>query len=150
MQALTALRRLLTPQGTLPVIEGDHGSVLMHPDSDDARAAIQCQVSLQQRAGGNALIGRRLYPLLTAAGFDDVRVTPRMMLVDASRPALADGFTRKTFTAMVEGVRTEALAAGMMSPQRFDAGISDLHRTTQADGVFCYTFFKAVGRLRTA
>lgn len=27
----------------------------------------------------------------------------------------------------------------------FDRGIRDLYRTTEADGVFCYTFFKAVG-----
>ena len=26
-----------------------------------------------------------------------------------------------------------------------DAGVRDLHRTTAQDGVFCYTFFKAVG-----
>jgi len=25
----------------------------------------------------------------------------------------------------------------------FDKGIQDLYRTTEADGVFCYTFFKA-------
>ena len=28
----------------------------------------------------------------------------------------------------------------------FDAGVRDLNRTTEADGVFCYTFFKGVGR----
>lgn len=33
-------------------------------------------------------------------------------------------------------------------PEAFDAGIRDLHRTTQADGVFRYTFFKAVGEKR--
>jgi hypothetical protein len=27
------------------------------------------------------------------------------MYVDSSRPGLADGFTRKTFTAMIEGAR---------------------------------------------
>jgi hypothetical protein len=26
----------------------------------------------------------------------------------------------------------------------FDLGIRDLYRTTEPDGVFCYTFFKAV------
>ena len=25
----------------------------------------------------------------------------------------------------------------------FDRGVADLHRTAEADGVFCYTFFKA-------
>ena len=31
------------------------------------------------------------------------------------------------------------------SRARFDAGVRALHRTTEPDGVFCYTFFKGVG-----
>jgi trans-aconitate methyltransferase len=146
MEALTRLKRLLKPGGTVTVIEGDHGSTYFHPDSLAARAAIQCQVTLQQQAGGNALIGRQLYPLMNAAGFDQVSVSPRMVYADSSRPDLVDGFTRKTFTAMIEGVRTPAISAGLIKPQDFDDGIRDLHRTMQADGVFCYTFFKGVGR----
>jgi SAM-dependent methyltransferase len=146
MEALTRLKRLLKPGGTVTVIEGDHGSTCFHPDSLAARAAIQCQVTLQQQAGGNALIGRQLYPLMNAAGFDQVSVSPRMVYADSSRPDLVDGFTRKTFTAMIEGVRTPAISAGLIKPQDFDDGIRDLHRTMQADGVFCYTFFKGVGR----
>ena len=46
---------------------------------------------------------------------------------------------------MIEGVREPALAAGLLDPERFDAGVRDLHRTAAPDGVFCYTFFKGVG-----
>lgn len=144
VHVLVVLKRLLRPGGTITVIEGDHGSTCFYPDSPAAHAAIQCHVKLQGNAGGNTLIGRQLYPLLIEAGFDAVRVSPRMVYVDSSRPDLVDGFTRKTFTAMVEGIRESALAAGLIEPERFDAGVQDLHRTTEADGVFCYTFFKAV------
>ena len=82
---------------------------------------------------------------MVAAGLRDVRVSPRIVYVDASRPGLVDGFTRKTFTAMIEGVRAPALAAGMITPDAFDAGVRDLIRTTEPDGVVCYTFFKATG-----
>lgn len=145
MEALTRLKRLLKPGGTITVIEGDHGSTYFHPDSVAARAAIQCQITLQQQAGGNALIGRQLYPLMNAAAFSQVRVSPRMVYADSSRPDLVDGFTRKTFTAMIEGVRTSAISAGLIKQEDFDDGIRDLHRTTQDDGVFCYTFFKGCG-----
>jgi SAM-dependent methyltransferase len=145
VEALAVLRGLLRPGGTVTVIEGDHGSAYFHPDSDAARAAIACQIELQARGGGDALIGRQVYPLLVEAGFRAARVSPRMVYVDAGRPELVDGFTRKTFTAMIEGVRDAALAAGLIEPARFDAGVRDLHRTTEADGVFCYTFFKGVG-----
>jgi SAM-dependent methyltransferase len=145
VEALTILGRLLKPGGTITVIEGDHGSTYFHPDSDAAHAAIRCQIDLQQAAGGNAMIGRELYPLMVEAGLHAVRVSPRMVYADSSRPDLVDGFTRKTFTAMIEGVREFAIAARLIEPNRFDAGVRDLHRTTEADGVFCYTFFKGVG-----
>ena len=148
VDALTALKALLKTGGTMTVIEGDHGSAYFHPDSAAAHAAIDCQVELQARAGGNALIGRQVHPLMVAAGFDGVRVSPRMVYVDANRPDLVDGFTRKTFTAMIEGVREPALAAGMIDAPSFDAGVEALHRTAGADGVFCYTFFKGVGTKR--
>jgi protein-L-isoaspartate O-methyltransferase len=144
--ALAVLDGLLKPGGTITVIEGDHGSAYFHPDSPAAHAAIRCQVELQARAGGDALIGRQLFPLMVQARFDAVSVSPRMVYVDSSRPDLVDGFTRRTFTAMIEGVRESALAAGLIEPDSFDAGVRDLHRTTEADGVFCYTFFKGVGK----
>jgi SAM-dependent methyltransferase len=142
--ALAALKRLIRPGGTMTVIEGDHGSTYFYPDSDHAQRAIECQVNLQRRSGGNANIGRELFPLLSKAGFDSINVSPRVVYVDASRPELVDGFTRKTFTAMIEGIRDTAIAAGMIEAVEIDRGISDLHRTTEPDGVFCYTFFKAV------
>jgi SAM-dependent methyltransferase len=145
VEALVILNRLLRPPGTMTVIEGDHGSTYFHPNSGAAHKAIQCLVELQRLAGGNALIGRQLYPLMVEAGLEAVHVSPRMVYVDSSRPDLVDGFTRKTFTAMVEGVRESAIAAGMIDPETFDAGVRDLHRTAEADGVFCYTFFKGVG-----
>jgi SAM-dependent methyltransferase len=148
-EALTRLKELLRPGGTITVIEGDHGSAYFHPDSAAARAAIQCLVTLQREAGGNALIGRQVYPLMVGAGFDGVRVSPRMVYVDSSRPDLVDGFTRKTFTAMVEGIRESAIGARLIERDRFDAGVRALHRTTEADGVFCYTFFKGVGHKHT-
>ena len=146
VEALAALKNLLKVGGTITVIEGDHGSTYFFPDSEAAHKAIQCQVELQRRAGGNALIGRELYPLLHHAGFGAIHVSPRMVYVDSSRPELVEGFTKKTFTAMIEGVREAALEAGIIDPLTFVQGIRDLYRTTEADGVFCYTFFKAVAQ----
>jgi ubiquinone/menaquinone biosynthesis C-methylase UbiE len=147
--ALTALKSAIKTGGTITVIEGDHGSAFFYPDDPAAHRAIQCQVELQKRAGGNAMVGRELYPLLCQAGFDSVRVSPRMVYVDSSRPQLAEGFTRRTFTAMIEGVRESATRTGISDADSFDAGVRALHRTAGPDGVFCYTFFKAFGA-RTA
>ena len=146
--ALARLRPLLKAGGTITVIEGDHGSTFFHPDSENARRAVQCLVDLQQKIGGNALIGRQLYPLVSGAGFSDVSVSPRLVYVDASRPGLVEGFTKQTFTAMVDGVRDAAIREGMMSEEDWDEAIRDLLRTSEPDGVFCYMFFKATGTKR--
>lgn len=145
-RALEQLRPLLKDGGTITVIEGDHGSAYFHPDNEDARRAIDCLVELQRRHGGNALIGRQLFPLVTGAGFRDVHVTPRVVYADSSRPALAEGFTKLTFTAMVEGVGREVEKQGLMSREAWERGIAALSRAAETDGVFCYTFFKATAR----
>ena len=143
VRALRALKQILKSDGSITVIEGDHGSTYFHPNSEYARRAVHCQVELQARAEGNALIGRALYPLLSQAGFSQIQVSPRMVYVDSSKPELVEGFTKKTFTAMIEGIRKSSLEAGLMTEADFDQGVADLYRTAEADGVFCYTFFKA-------
>ncbi len=144
-EALASLVSVLRPGGTLTAIEGDHGSTFFHPDDAAAHRVIDCLVTLQSRGGGDALIGRQLFPLLTAAGLRDVAVSPRMVYVDSSHPERVEGFTRNTFTAMVEGVREQALAEGLVDAETWRRGIAGLRRTAEADGVFCYTFFKGVG-----
>ena len=84
--------------------------------------------------------------MVSSAGFRDTRVSARMVYVDASKPSLVDGFTKKTFIAMVAGVRDRAEASGTVDPVEFDKGIADLERTTEEDGTFCYTFFKCTVR----
>jgi SAM-dependent methyltransferase len=144
-EALASLVAQLRPGGTLTVIEGDHGSTFFHPDDADARRAVDALVALQARGGGDALVGRRLFPLLGGAGLTDVRVSPRTVYVDGSRPEWARGFTLDTFTAMVEGVREKAIEAGLADEATFARGVHGLRRAAEPDGVFCYTFFKAVG-----
>jgi ubiquinone/menaquinone biosynthesis C-methylase UbiE len=143
VEALRALRRVLRPEGSITVIEGDHGSWYCHPQSAEAARAVECLIEVQARMGGDARIGRRLYPLLVEAGFHEPRVSPRMVYVDASRPELVEGFSKNTFIAMVEGVREQAIAMGLADARSWDQGIADLYRATAGDGTFCYTFFKA-------
>ena len=145
LQALNELKRVLKKEGTLIVIEGDHGSTFFYPDSQQAHLAIDCQVQLQKQCGGNSNIGRELYPLLDSAGFSGVSVSLRMVYVDASRPQLVEGFIKNTFTAMIEGVGVQSVQKGLIDKPSFDKGIKDLYRTAEPDGVFSYTFFKGFG-----
>lgn len=141
-EALLCLRRVLKRGGTITVIEGDHGSTYFHPESPCASKAIRCLVDIQAEMGGNALIGRQLYPLLKQSEYEDVRVSPLTVYVDASKPEWVEGFTKKTFIAMVEGVKDRAMRSGLMEEEDWDRGIRNLYETTGEDGTFVYTFFK--------
>ena len=142
---LSQLKRVLRPGGSLTVIEGDHGSCYFHPETPLARRAWQCLIDSQAGLGGDSLIGRRLYPLLAAAGLAEVRVSPRMVYADASRPRQVEGFVRRTIVPMVQGVREQAIAAGHLSPAEWEQGVADLLATAEPGGTFCYTFFKGLG-----
>ncbi len=61
---------------------------------------------------------RRGTRYVDAAGLDWVRVSPRMVYVEGSRPSLAEGFTRRTFTTMIEGVRERAFSEDLIAPAR--------------------------------
>ncbi len=143
-EALITLKNFIKPGGTITVIEGDHGSAYFYPNRKAAHCVIQCLVDLQKKGGGNSMIGRELYPLLVKSGYQNVNVSPRMVYADASKPEMVEGFTKNTFTAMIEGVREASLDAGLIDEKTFHQGIKALYRTAEHDGVFCYTFFKAV------
>jgi ubiquinone/menaquinone biosynthesis C-methylase UbiE len=142
--ALLELKRVLKVDGTITVIEGDHGSTFFHPESTAALRAVQAQVTLQKQNGGNANIGRELYPMLSNAGFANVNVSPRQAYVDDSKPEMLDALVRNTFTAMIKGVTDEAISKSIITREEMESGIKDLYRTAEGGGSFCYTFFKAI------
>lgn len=143
--ALRSVLRVVRPGGSVTVIEGDHGSCYFHPTSDEAVQAWRCLIRVQAGLGGDSLIGRRLHSVITAAGGVDPIVSPRMVYADRSRPEVMDAFVAKTIVPMVEGVEEEALDRGYITPSAWRKGLDDLRAIVSSDeGVFCYTFFKAV------
>ena len=120
--------QLVRPSGTVIAIEGDHGSTYFYPPSARAWRTIQCLIDLQAGSGADALIGRRLYPLFRDAGLTDVHVSPRVVYADPSRPEWVEGFTIRTYIAMVEGARERALAGNLITAEDWDLGIHDLRQ----------------------
>ncbi len=144
-EALKNLKKVLRPEGTITVIEGDHGSCYFYPEGKKALEAWHCLIRAQAQMKGNSLIGRQIYPLLQEAGFRKVIVDPRMVYIDSSKPELVDGFIMKTIIPMVEGVKEQALEMQMMKEREWKKGIEELHETAEPGGTFCYTFFKGWG-----
>jgi ubiquinone/menaquinone biosynthesis C-methylase UbiE len=62
--ALESLRRVLRKDGTITVIEGDHGSCYFYPETRAAIKTWECLIECQEGLGCNPMIGREVYPLL--------------------------------------------------------------------------------------
>lgn len=144
-EALKNLRKVLKSEGTITVIEGDHGSCYFYPEGKEALATWNCLIRVQARMRGNSLIGRQIYPLMQESGFKGVKVDPRMVYIDSSKPRLVDGFILKTIIPMVEGVKEQALEMRMIEEETWRKGIEELYETARPTGTFCYTFFKGSG-----
>jgi len=93
---------------TITVIEGDHGSWYCHPKPARHPAPCSGLIDIQARAGGDARIGRRLYPLLVEAGFRQGSRDPSHGLRGRFPAGTGGRISKNTFIAMVEGVREKA------------------------------------------
>lgn len=142
--ALLGLKRILKKGGSITVIEGDHGSCYFYPETEEAVKAWKCLINVQTDLKCNPLMGREIYPLLTEAGFKNIKVDPRVVYVDSSKPELVDGFIKKTIIAMVEGVKDQAIESGLIDLKTWEKGISDLHKSAEPSGTFFYNFFKGL------
>ena len=145
VKALKELKRVLRPGGTLTVIEGDHGSCFWHPETPDSRAAWAALIAAQQAHGHDPLIGRRLTPLLTAAGLTVTSCRPAWLYADSLTPDLRDGMVNHIIVPMVRSARDQILADNILTADTFEKGCIEIAQSDiSSEGTFFYTWFKAV------
>jgi SAM-dependent methyltransferase len=143
MIALHELKRVLKTGGTISVIEGDHGSCFWHPPSREGHWAWQAFITAQSEIGHDGLIGRRLYPLLTQAGYRVEDVSPRWIYADQSHPQLLDGIVNKIIVAMLYSSQEQVLHAALIKPALWQKGLNDISAVAaHPQGTFFYTWFK--------
>ena len=129
--------------GGVTVIEGDHGSCYFHPETPASRRVWQCLIDCQAILGADSLIGRRLYPLVKQAGFQNITVQPLYIYVDAARPEAKETFVGQIIIPMVAGVKEQSIKHGMVDEATWQQGMDDLeYIRSSKEGTFLYTFFK--------
>jgi SAM-dependent methyltransferase len=145
--ALTELKRVLKPAGTITCIEGDHGSCFWHPETPESIDAWNGLITAQRAQGHRPNIGRTLTPLLTEAGFDVQSCEPAWLYADRLNPDLRDGMVNHIIVPMVQSAEKQILEEKLVPEDIYTKGIADLSRVDQIDeGTFFYTWFKAVAK----
>jgi SAM-dependent methyltransferase len=142
-RALLEIRRVMRPGAKLCAFEGDHGTVLAHPDDPAIHRLVEAIARLQRLEGGDACLGRKLCPLLMGAGFRHVGVEPCVAYADSTRPQWVEQFTLATITGMFALQETGVLSRELLSEREWHAGMRGMHRAAAEGGTFAYTFFRA-------
>jgi SAM-dependent methyltransferase len=74
-RVLQDARRVLKPAGKICVQENNILALVLYPDCPRFTAVWHRFVQLQERLGGDALVGKKLLPLLKAARFRNIRLS---------------------------------------------------------------------------
>lgn len=145
--ALTELKRVLKPGGTITCIEGDHGSCFWHPETPESIAAWNGLIIAQRTQGHNPNIGRTLTPLLIEAGFEVQSCKPAWLYADKLKPELRDGMVDHIIVPMVRSAEKQILEENLVPADTYQKGIADLLRVDEIEeGTFFYTWFKVIAK----
>ena len=143
--ALKELKRVLKPNGSITVIEGDHGSCFWFPETLESKDIWSSLVKAQQDLGHDPIIGRKLYPLLEQSGYQVKNVLPKWIYADSSNPELLDGVVNRIIVPMVESAKEQVLRDGILQKDIWDKGLKDLSEVgVNSRGTFFYTWFKGI------
>jgi ubiquinone/menaquinone biosynthesis C-methylase UbiE len=142
---LDEIYRVLRKDGTLTIIEGDHGSCFWHPETEESIAVWESFIQVQQDLGHDPLIGRKLYPLLLHAGFDEIKIEPRYVYTDGSDKKMADNVLSKIIAPMTETAKEVAIKNKYVDKETWEKGINDFEKIGDSSkATFFYSWFKAV------
>jgi hypothetical protein len=99
---------------------------------------------LQQKLGGDSLIGRRLFGLLKEAGFRDVRISMGTEVYCSG----ASGFAVWVLNegAIIQGCASELVSRGLATQEEVEKALSELRSLCERDDATSWFYWnRAVG-----
>ena len=145
-EALTSMRRVLRPGGTLAVRDAIYGSFAWYPDDDRLARWRHVYSAVCEHNGADSDTGRKLPALVRSAGFENLEVS-------SSTWTMADEESRRTWggswarRCVDSAFGAQALASGLAAQSDLD----EMHDAWQdwaesPDGLFVVVHVEVVAR----
>ena len=138
---LREARRVLKPGGIAQFTEVENESLALWPRLPLVEELARELWRAQAQGGGDPIVGRKLYGLCTAAGFESVQVLPSTFHLHAGSPAGYFHGILDEFVEILESAQESLPKALGAQVPRAVAQLRALETTPGAS--FTYTFFRA-------
>lgn len=145
LRVLEEMRRVLKPDGRVVVQENNILVNVLHPDCTEFDSVWRKFVALQERLGGDALIGKKLFALMKQAGFRDITLS----LAPEVHQAGQEGFRVwiENLIGNVAGAADRLMEFGFASRLEIEEALSGLRRFgDRGDASAIFYWNRAVGR----
>lgn len=130
-RVLSEMRRVLRPRGRVFVMENDVSVCRFDPETPSFDHVWARFVELQQKLGGDALIGRRLFSLLKRAGFREVRLSIQPEVHWSGSPRFAAWIDN--LAGNVRGAAESLVRHGLATVVEIERALSELSTLAQRD-----------------
>jgi len=139
-------RRVLKPAGKICVQENNILALVLYPDCPRFTAVWHRFVQLQKRLGGDALIGKKLLPLLKAAGFQDVTLSIAPEIHAAGAPTL-----RSWIENLIGNIRSGAAALQqhqLATAEELTTAIAELRTFMERDDASMFFYWNRASAIK--
>jgi SAM-dependent methyltransferase len=144
-RVLREMRRVAKPGARVVVCENDISLLRVDPPCRNFERVWERFAQLQEKLGGDALIGRRLHRLFKSAGFDRVELTVQPEVHGFDDPGFAPWI--RNLVGNVESGRDSLIREGLASTGEVEAAIADLNallKVPSASNTFVWNRASAV------
>lgn len=143
-RVLREMSRVLRPGGRAFVQENNILINDFDPDCPAFERVWRAFAALQSRLGGDALVGKRLYRLMSAAGFSHTKLSIQTELHHSGQPAFEPWV--RNLIGNVRSGETALLHHGLASREEIDGAIAELEALiARSDATALFYWNRAVG-----
>ena len=138
LQVLKEMRRVLKPQGKVFVQENNILVNVFYPECPRFDALWRAFAVLQERLGGDALIGKKLFPLLKQAGFKDIKLSIQPEIHHSGKPSFRPWIENQIGNVL--GAARELEAYHLATAAEIQEAIDEVRSLVERDdaGAFFY------------